>query len=419
MKKKYINYLLVTLVLSLCILLYFRTTEGFQASPVNLTNYTGQLTGLRFKVGANAPGDPASVFQKLFGSDIKFSDIYIMFERCNGDQLIPYYAVDSTGPSGSTPDYNSPWNNIVSPELVQAFMSPTVLAAQSSNDPVAQQRAMASVAPMQNLNFTRNSKIAPLNLVNQSISSIFNNIYGNLQKEGLILQSIILDNTNEFPKKVCENIQVPALTPKIIVNANTTLTGLIVKTSFETIMNKYNLAQAVFAVTNNGGSAERARLPIIKVTDSSGNNVPVDVVNAVMSILNERIGDSREIKTYTISNLESISFQKIVSDSMFFKEASIYKLPYSSNFYTGSSYFPDSVIQAYYTQLFMAYNYKASMPNGSAQGSAPPFTILGYHLSNPEQDITLGTATLSSSGSGSNSSSDASLLQKLRDLLCV
>jgi len=438
MKKQYINYLLVTLVLSLCILLYFRTTEeGFQASPVDLKNFTGQLTGIRFKVSASTTGNPASVFKGLLGNNLQNSDVQSMFERCNGDQIAAYYAVDSAGPPDALKsDDQTPWDNFVWPEFFQNILSPSVVSIMLSGDQTATRNAMMEAMPIYTMNFTRNSKIVPLNLVNQNIPTLFNNIYGNLQKAGVILHSVILDRTNEYPRKVCANNQAPALTPKISVNAKTELTGLTVQTSVKLILQRFNLLALVQESEN---STENVLLPNITTVDEKGNTVSINLRNSVKTLFQSLSNDTKSlelqndikdlfsIKTYTIRNLPPITMQGIVSDSLMFSYGSIYTPKYSSYFYTDSPYLSDSAKQAYYTQLFMGYNAGLSsssskIPISPGQGSSPnTFTISAYHLSNPEQDVTIGTEAPNGAGSysGSSSGSEGSLLQSLRKLLCV
>jgi hypothetical protein len=203
---------------------------------VDFANYTGQITGIRIKFTASANNDPVVVFQQLLGNRMSDSDIWSMFERCNGDSIFPYA---DTGIMGSSPP--SSMTGIIWPELYQAFASPAVMTAMLSNDQAAIQKATLSALPIYNVNFTRNTKIAPLNLVNQNVKSIFNNMYGNLQKNGILLQSVILDNTNEFPRKMCANQQAPALSPKIRVQANTTCTGFKIETSLMMIMYLFEL----------------------------------------------------------------------------------------------------------------------------------------------------------------------------------
>lgn len=439
MKKQYINYLLVILVLSLCILFYFRDAEGFQTSPVDFTNYTGQLTGLRIKITANTNDDPTVVFQQLLGNNISASDVMIMFERCNGDSVVPY---SDTGIMGSSNEVR----DMIWPEAYQALTSPAVMTAMLSNDQAAMKNAMASALPVYNMNFTRISRLPPVNLTNQNIQTVFNNIYGNLQRNGVILQSVILDNTNEYPKKICANQQALALTPKISVNANTVLTGLTIQTNFAMISQIFEFKR-IFANAQMAGSVPSAvSFPTITAVDETGNRLPIDVL-ALSIAANEIIvaasqggsisparNEVMAVRTYTISNIAPMTIQRIALKTMFFSQAAIYRPEYSSYFYSGTSYFPDSVIQAYYTQLFIGYNGYMSMMSSSIAGtlnqssSKPVFNILSYHLSNPEQDITLGTEAAAAGGAGggasssntsTNSGSAASLLQSLRNLLCV
>jgi hypothetical protein len=430
MKKQSINYLLVTLVLSLCILIYYRTAEGFQTSPVDFTNYTGQLTGIRIKLTATTNQNPTVVFQQLLGNNMSEMEITSMFERCNGDSVLPYYA---TGIMGSSNEVRE----MIWPESYQALTSPAVMTAMLSNDNAAIQNAMLSAFPIYNMNFTRNSRLAPVNLVNQNIQTVFNNIYGNLQKNGVILQSVILDNTNEYPRKICANQQAPALSPKINVNANTALIGLTIQSSLAIIFEIFELSQA-------------PQLPTITRLDETGNSVPVDVSALIASVqggqtsgssmsqsMQSALSEISVVRTYTISLQQGMPLYGMASSTMFFSQSRIYTQQYSSYFYTGSSYFSDSVIQAYYTQLFIAYNgymlFRASTIGARNQSSSKPvFNIISYRLSNPAQDYTLGIegAVAGSSGggggisssntpSGTTSGSDASLLQSLRNLLCV
>jgi len=427
MKKQSINYLLVTLVLSLCILFYFRDAEGFQTSPVDFTNYTGQLTGIRIKLTANTNGDPTAVFQQLLGNNINESDVQIMFERCNGESVVPYADTSIMGSSPLSSETGLIW-----PEAYQAISSPAVITAMASGIPGAMEKAIISVFPNYNVNFTRNSRLAPVTLVNQNIQTVFNNIYGNLQRNGVILQSIILDNTNEYPKKICATNQAPALSPKIIVNANTALISLTIQSSLAMIFEIFKLSQ-------------RSQLPTITRLDETGNSVPVNIAALLASVQGGQANGSMnqstqsalteisDVRTYTILLRQGTPIYGMASSTMYFSYSSIYTQQYSSYFYTGSSYFSDSVIQAYYTQLFIAYNaymlFVASMIGARNQSSSKPvFNILSYHLSNPEQDITLGIegaaagsggASPPNTSSGANSGSDASLLQSLRNLLCV
>jgi len=404
---------------------------------VDFTNYTGQLTGIRIKVTADANNDPTVVFQQLLGNQMNELDVKRMFERCNGDPIIP--SLD-----GGTLDPNTTMD-IIWPEAYQALLSPAVYSAMLSGDQAASQKAVVSVFPIYNVNITRNTKIAPVNLVNQNIKTVFNNIYGNLQRNGVILQSVILDNTNEYPRKMCAAQPTVALAPKIIVNENTTIDGFTAQTSLVMISEIFQINQS------------SSNIPKITMVDETGNSAQVELIS-LMNIANQvrqtggsgssnlspsTIQAARDemlaVRTYTISILENAmitdTIKKMADAIMFFSSSSIYHPESSKFFFSNSAYFTDSIKQAYFTQLFIGYSGTMSLRASLISKATPnpekyPFKILSYRLSNPGRDYTIetGTGGGSSSGggigsssmcSGANSGSDASLLQSLRNLLCV
>jgi hypothetical protein len=169
--------------------------------------------------------------------------------------------------------------------------------------------------------------------------------------------------------------------------------------------------------------------------------VPVDVAALLVSNQEADIAEITKIRIYNISLPQGGPLYGMASSTMYFSNIPIYTQQYSSYFYTGSTYFSDSVIQAYYTQLFIAYTAYNSV-RASAIDSLikldslkPDFRIISFSLNNPQQDITLGTGTGGGGGmgssaggggigssnmcSGANSGSDASLLQSLRNILCI
>lgn len=416
MKKKYINYLLIAIVLSLCILYYnWQGSEGFQTSPVDFSNFTGQFTGIRFTPTAEAQSsDPLPIFQQLLSS-LTESDIKMMITRCNGDRVFPYYYVDNTGNSGASPSIN-PYTTMVSPETIPAMLD---------ND--------FSNIPPYTLNFTLNSKVPPVNLTNQNVNVIFNNIYAKLYRVGYILQSIILNGNTDYPKSPCTNVLVPRLTPNIIVNAATTFTGVTVKTNLMSIIVAFN--KSFPSLFNSGGEppvepfSSSDPSPIITTTDETGNKIVIDIVSIFLKDVSmpgsQGTNDLTAIRTYTIRNLLPVNVSTLLAD---WDNTNMiaYSGEYANKFYTGSSTVPASVIQAYYTQLFLVYfKVQEQEFNAIEQGLygdsqfIPTFNIKSIHLSNPEQDVSLTVETTSSTSSTGNNGSDASMLQQLRKILCI
>ena len=409
MKKTYRNYVLIIIVLSLCILFYMKNYEGFQTSPVNFSNFTGQITGIRFKTtDATSGADPSTVFSQILGN-ISERDINRMFARCNGDHMIPSFYVKNGTPSGNDS------NIMVSPETISLMFE-----SERDNDGVVDRNKL----PPHTLNFTLNPNIPPVNIANQNLSTVFNNMYGNLYRSGLILESIILNGDTDFPKSPCANFKVPALTPKIIATGETTLTGLTIKSSLMTLI---PIFPGFFPqLTNNPGGSPPTNLnslPIISIIDETGNKINIDLPRILERSANAGTGGQNEftaVRTYMISNITPLYLNKLLVYEGRINDTMVYSLQYASNFFTGSSSVPDSVIQAYYTQIFYMYQFFRSIDNRRKR--IPSFNIISFHLSNPEQVISLGTASASTPTMGQPSSggdSDLSIVQQIRKILSI
>ena len=230
MKKKYINYLLFALVLSLCIFYFYGNLDGFQTSPVDFTNFSGTLTGIRVAlVDPYIDMDlPEIILKNLLGGNLTDRDVKKMMERPNGDLIIPYFYINPTGDSGSVSYEDDPYNVSVMPEIYTAFLS-----GANANE--------VTTKMLLTFNFSRTPKIPPIVLTNQNIKVIFNNIYANLYKNNLKLVSLVLNNTIDYPTVDYSpyNPPIPTLTPKVTVNLETRLSSVTVKMSLSHIIQKF------------------------------------------------------------------------------------------------------------------------------------------------------------------------------------
>ena len=119
-KKKYMNYLLFALVVSLCIFYFYNQYDGFQTSPVDFNNFNGTLTGIRVSIiDPNGPGGhPTDILRGILGTNLTETESRLLMERPNGDLVIPYGYINPTGDIGSVEFQDNPYNVPIFPEII-------------------------------------------------------------------------------------------------------------------------------------------------------------------------------------------------------------------------------------------------------------------------------------------------------------
>jgi hypothetical protein len=237
------------LVLSLCIYYFYGNVDGFQTSPVDYTNYSGRLTGIRVVI--LNPGiqtePPEEMIKRILGSHLTRNDIRMMMERTNGDLIYPYFYINPTGENGSVPFEEDPYNLFVLPEMMVGLAS-----GMNQNDILSKL--------IYTLNFSRNPKIPPIILSNQNVKILYNNIYANLSSKNLKLVSLILNGTVDYPTVDYSQYKLPVtvLTPKINRDFNqyTGIYTIVVKMSMLDILEKFKSTLSLVCSRNGGAKAQ-------------------------------------------------------------------------------------------------------------------------------------------------------------------
>ena len=383
MKKKYINYLLFILVLSLCIFYFYNQYDGFQTSPVNFTKFNGQLTGFRaYTINENI--NPMEAMRPLLGNNLTVNDIKRIMERPNGDLMFPYFYINSSGSDGTIPENTGtiPENTPLTPYDVMILPESYISITQQTNENTAQ-------VPLKNpliftFNLSRNPKITPINLTNENIKPLFNRIYSNLYNSSLVLVSLILNNRIEYPTVDYSNYSnpVPVLTPKIRVSPTISFSNITVKISLSEILSRF------------GGLSPDISLKEIK---SDGSE---QVINEI----------SGTIPDVNVAKLYRLNFFAQTPEGQPLGQFSLFNGFQSSNsgidsfLFSNSPSIPDSVIQSYFGGILLIIK---SMYVRSG------FNIVSINLSNPSQEIKVDILESSSTAAPS------SILDKIRKMLCI
>jgi hypothetical protein len=424
MKKKYINYLLFALVLSLCIFYFSRNLDGFQTSPIDFTNFSGTLTGIRVasidssKVGPTIP----DIIKGLLGDTLTDTDMMIMGELPNGDLITPYFYINSTGHSGSPSENDDPYKLSVIPEIL------TFIKMKKQFTPEDFHEMMGKI--LYTINFSRNPKIPPIVLTNKNINHIYNNIYANLYKKNVRLVSLILNKTMDYPPVDYSqyNSPITTSTPKVDINLNTRFSSITVKMSLLDIIEKFGAQIREFLSYTSIDSQLRITLiksdqtrEILNITlETSGGTTSTNT----QSILVGNIQPTSEIKVYKLDFLNTL---------FFFEDKDVYKLSsfdttgrYSYGhsemrhkfMFENSSKIPDSVIQNYISPILLAFKLEfINLFKGTEGGkiSFSPDQLLTVNLSNPPQEIKVDIGTEMSV----NNTPPSSILDQVRKILCI
>ena len=412
MKKKYINYLLFALVLSLCIFYFYGNLDGFQTSPVDFTNFSGTLIGIRVAlVDPYIDMDPPEVILKnLLGGNLTDKDVKKMMERPNGDLIIPYFYINPTGDSGSVSYQDDPYNVPIMPEIYTALIN-----GANANE--------VTTKMLITFNFSRNPKIPPIVLTNQNIKVIFNNIYANLYKNNLKLVSLVFNNTMDYPTVDYSqyNPPIPTLTPNVAVNLETRLSSVTVKMSLLDILSKFGgalrqlLSQSKPAIITLINSDE-SRNTLTFTLGTTATNTPSLLIN------NGSIQATSEMKVYKLDFLDTLSTPSSNDDS--FDPYKLFGGGYSSGYSQNATRFmfenspkiPDSVIQNYISPMLLTFKLSVINMFKSAEGANIPFSpdqLLTVNLTNPSQEIKVDI------GTETKSTSPSSILDELRKILCI
>jgi hypothetical protein len=422
MKKKYINYLLFALVLSLCIFYFYGNVDGFQTSPVDFNNFSGTVTGIRLTtVDSYKNTEPPEAILKdlLGGGNLREGDVKMTMERPNGDLFIPYFYINPMGDSGSVSYQDDPYNVNIMPEILTALMTGV--------DPreVIQNFLIT-------FNFSRNSKITPIILSNQNIKVIYNNIYANLYKRNLKLVSLILNKTIDYPTVDYSQYSqpVPILTPKVSVNLETRIASLTLKTSLSDILRKFktvfsgsiaNGNQPTVTLINSDGTTNTFTITLgtqggTQGGTPGGNTLPNFLIN------NGSIQPTPEIKVYRLDFLNALFQMDPVGDNI-----DPYKLSHgafafgrSKNairfLFEKSPKIPDSVIQSFIGPMLMSFKYNAFTSPNSASNGEPLFNpdqIVTINLINPSQEIKVDI------GTETKNMNPSSVLDEIRKILSI
>ena len=415
MKKKYINYLLFALVLSLCIFYFYGNLDGFQTSPVDFTNFSGTLTGIRVAlVDPYIDMDlPEIILKNLLGGNLTDRDVKKMMERPNGDLIIPYFYINPTGDSGSVSYEDDPYNVSVMPEIYTAFLS-----GANANE--------VTTKMLLTFNFSRTPKIPPIVLTNQNIKVIFNNIYANLYKNNLKLVSLVLNNTIDYPTVDYSpyNPPIPTLTPKVTVNLETRLSSVTVKMSLSHIIQKFEGAlrqlisqskPAIITLINSDGSRNTLTITLGTSGGTSATNTPSLLIN------NGSIQATSEMKVYKLDFLDTLSTPS--SNDGSFDPYKLFGGGYSFDsqnttrfMFENSPKIPDSVIQNYISPMILAFRLAVVNMFNLGEGANIPFSpdqLLTVNLTNPSQEIKVDI------GTETKSTSPSSILDEVKNLLCI
>lgn len=377
MKKKYINYLLFALVLSLCIFYFYNEYDGFQASPVDFTNFSGQLTGIRV-YGLRDDINPLAILKTMLGNNLTDDDISRILENKNGDLVFPYYYINSTGNNGTgnngtddTYDANNPYNVMVMPEI-------GLLAAQYSQN---QQLPTPKNPLLVTFNFSRNPKITPINLTNLNIQQVFNNIYANLYKSGIVIVSLILNNNTEYPKVDYSKYSnpVPVITPKIRMTPSLSVSGFTVRISLLELISKIGQKVNNVSEIKPDGSEQPVNL-------SSGTMPDMDVVKVykLLSLKSNEHPNGLPIMEY-LNNMTNQNATFLLNNPL---------------------QIPDSVIQNFFAIRFIEQKLMYEKYLG--------VNIIAFNLENPTQEIKVD---ISEDSSAKNTASY--ILDQIRKLVSI
>lgn len=431
------NYLLFTLVVSLCIFYFYNQYDGFQTSPVDFTNFSGTLTGIRVNIADSSVqvnGSPADVLKTILGGDLTGNDIKLMMERPNGDVVYPYFYINPTGNSNSGGSENIPYNddpyNVgIMPEMITGLVTRV--------DPREISKKM-----MFTFNFSRNPKVAPIVLTNQNIKLMFNNVYTNLYKMNLKVVSLILNNTIDYPTVDYSqySLPVPILTPKVSVNLNTRVKSITVKTSLLDILQRFQVfisqlisqnAEVIITSINPDGTT--TNLIITSETSggtnagTSGGNTPPGG-NMPFRINNGNIQATSQIGVYRINFFDQLLVQ--LQMSQMWQNSNVEATLLSSGgfsfgqsqnairfLFENSPKIPDSVIQSFIGgMLLLIRSTIIQLSNGFGTGAPyTPEQIVSINLINPSQEIKVDIGT----EMNINTMSPSSVLDQLKKLLCV
>ena len=420
MKKKYINYLLFALVLSLCIFYFYNQYDGFQTSPVDFTKFSGTLTGIRItQVDAYAQTEPPEIILKnLLGGDLTESDVRGIMERPNGDLIFPYFYINPTGANSSggsedVPINEDPYNVVTMPEIITAALSNIDMK------PVIEKMMLT-------FNFSRNPKFTPIILTNENIKPIFNNIYTNLYKVNIKLVSLVFNNTIDYPTVDYSqySLPVPILTPKVRVNLETRVASVTVKTSLSDILQRFRPGISQFISQN--------RPVVITLINSDGTMNPLTIRSSTSGGTSDGTSGENTSSNFLINNgsveaTSEIKVYKLNFLSQLFIVDNRYKLSSGNEngfglsqnavrfMFENSPKIPDSVIQNYIgvVLLMIRANFIDFSETKEAGMGYTPEQIVSINLSNPPQEIKLDVGTVT------NNTSPSSILDQLRKILCI
>uniref|UniRef100_A0A6C0K3J1 Uncharacterized protein n=1 Tax=viral metagenome TaxID=1070528 RepID=A0A6C0K3J1_9ZZZZ len=436
MKKKYINYLLFALVLSLCIFYFSRNLDGFQTSPIDFTNFSGTLTGIRVVIINGSNYNLLDRIKGLLGGNLTDNDIKMMKERPNGDLIYPYFYINPTGDSGSSSGDEDPYNLYVEPEIATFF-----IADQGFGTRVAFNRAYDQMKEkiLHTINFSRNPKIPPIVLTNKNINVIYNNIYANLYKKNLRLVSLILNKTIDYPPVDYSqyNSPIPTLTPKIVLSPHVKqrmenyifLSSITVKMSLLDIIQKFReplLEYPVGSIHNITLIKSDKTTDILRITVDGGN----------ILINYGDIQPTAEIKVYKLDFLQSL-FDNRWNPLGVTEQGFPYLFEIRNDSPQISREFivddlrrpllerkiPDSVIQNYISPILLKIKEDfITFFKGTEGGSSITFSpdqILTLNLSDfssaPPQEIKVDIVTEMSV----NNTPPSSILDQVRKILCI
>lgn len=425
MKKKYINYLLFILVLSLCIFYFYNQYDGFQTSPVDFRKFSGTITGIRVvQVDPWAQTDPPEiVLQTLLESNLTQRDMRGMIERSNGDLMYPYFYINPTGASSSggsenLPPYEDPYSLNIMPEIITATDSGIL-----DISPVLKKM-------IRTFNFSRNPKITPIILANENIKPIFNHIYGILYNKNLKLVSLVLNNTIDYPTVDYSqySLPVPILTPKVRVNLDTRVASITVKTGLSDILQRFgpSMSQLIsqnkpvlITLINPDGTTNPLTISSGTSGGTSGGMIITVPSSQNLRINNGSVQATSDIKVY---KLDFLSEMFILNDTYKLSSGNQYRFGLSQNavrfMFENSPKIPDSVIQSYIGAVFLivrAQFIKIFSEFGNVRMPYIPEQIVSINLSNPPQEIKLNIGT----EMNINNTSPSSILDQLRKILCI
>jgi len=424
MKKKYINYLLFALVLSLCIFYFSRNLDGFQTSPIDFTNFSGTLTGIRVALIDPSKGGPTipDIIKELLGGNLTDADMMIMAELPNGDLITPYFYINPTGRTGSSSENDEPYNLSVIPELL-TFIKVKKQFTSEDFDEFLKKMLLT-------INFSRNPKIPPIVLTNRNINHIYNNIYANLYKKNVRLVSLILNKTMDYPPVDYSqyNSPIATSTPKVDINLNTRFSSITVKMSLLDIINKFGAEIRQFLSYTSINNQLKITLiksdqtrEILNITlETSGETTSTNT----QSILVGDIQPTSEIKVYKLDFLKLLFLfeDKDVYKLSGFDTTSRYSYGHSEMrhkfMFENSSKIPDSVIQNYISPILLAFKLEYIDIFKGTQGgkiSFSPDQLLTVNLSNPPQEIKVEIETKMSV----NNTPPSSILDQVRKILCI